>query len=149
MLTLRCWDLRTLQLVEYATAMLTSSPELARPTTTADTRVHQIICGGVSATGALLNDVWLWDGRAWSHTVPQGPLPAAREMHSCAMLPSGAFLIFGGRGARVQVLLLLIPIRLCMACQQGCVRLDDVRSMPAYSRVPDAYNLHCAAGLGA
>ena len=64
----------------------------------------QIICGGVSATGALLNDVWLWDGRAWSHTVPQGPLPAVREMHSCAVLPSGAFLIYGGRGTRAQVL---------------------------------------------
>ena len=116
--------------------------------------MHQIICGGVSATGALLNDVWLWDGRAWSHTVPQGPLPAAREMHSCAMLPSGAFLIYGGRGARVQVplmllLLLLLPDRLCMVCQQGCVRLHEVRSMPAHSHVPEVHRLCSAAGVSA
>ena len=83
----------------------------------------QVVCGGVSATGALLNDVWLWDGRAWSHTVPQGPLPAVREMHSCAVLPSGAFLIYGGRGARGQVLPTLgLHAEACMQVVPGLSR---------------------------
>jgi hypothetical protein len=47
-------------------------------------RDRLVLFGGVDASGALLGDVWEWDGWRWSQRFPAGSAPSARRGHALA-----------------------------------------------------------------
>lgn len=63
-------------------------------------QTHNLLLhGGVSASGALLDDLWEWNG-LWWHKLSASPGPSARSQHGFVYDPaSGQVLLFGGQGA--------------------------------------------------
>lgn len=62
-------------------------------------RQRLVLFGGTDGLGSLLDDVWEYDGTAWSH--PQPPVrPPGRVDHQLAFdRARGVTVLFGGRGA--------------------------------------------------
>ncbi|MFK7740100.1 MAG: hypothetical protein AB8H80_07220 [Planctomycetota bacterium] len=56
-----------------------------------------VLFGGVdNASGAVLNDTWLFDGTDWQQAVVAGPVPPARWGHAMATIDESGLVMYGG-----------------------------------------------------